>query len=375
MTKFNAFIVALAYENPNGAAGSRGNARTTAISDVITTPGTLPMWDFENDQSFAQLFDLSLYTDGEIVSAFEQNNVLYVNTTTDVIAMTYQGNGEFAATRLPIGSGVLTSKSSIAIPNGFFSIGNGRIYTHDGSSFTQIGDGKWVDTWFESLDDSRIDEVQVAYDSRSKSVWIKTPISESSQEIWIYNLDNDTISILDDHQEVRYLVWSADGIPAQDIVWDSINPEQTWDSLVQNTWNEFPILIFGDFRNRILGCGGRELFVHDFGTTYNNREIRAVYRRENMRLLKSAHYALSVERVVPWVEGNLGDVVSVRVGTSQTAAHTTVWTPLQAYTLGTSERLHFRRLGHWAAVEFRCNTSGVTLSGFDFDINTVQRGR
>ena len=280
LNKFNAFLVATGYRNPSGPAGEQGSTRTIAISDVITTPGTLPDWDFANPDSFAQIFDFSLYSDGDILSAFEANNVLYVNTTTDIISMTYDGNGEFSATRLPFGTGVVSSKASIPIKNGFFNIGNGQMYTHDGSSYTVVGHGVWTNSWFGTVDESRLDEIGLTYDTRNNSVWIKTPTSETSQEMWILNLDTGSMSILDDHQEIGYMRWSAEGVPAVSTTWDSFQADIDWDEIPQESWNDFPFLALGDFRNRILSCGGREVYVHDFGQTFNGRAIDAVLQKE-----------------------------------------------------------------------------------------------
>lgn len=374
ITKFGAFIFALGYTNSAGAAGFRGNARTIAISDVITTPGTLPMWDFDNTESFSQIFDLSLYTDGDLVSAFESNNTLYVNTTTDVIAFVYEGNGQFNATRIPVAGGVLTNRVSTAIPNGFFNIGSGRIYIHDGNSFTEIGDGVWSDTWFNTVDEARLSEVQVVYDSREHSVWIKTPVSDTSQEMWIYNLNNKTLAVLDDHQEVRYITRSAEGVPAVNTTWDTFHPlDDTWNDIPQNSWNEFPILALGEYRDRILSCGGREFYVHDFGSTFNGRTINAQLQREYLKLTEDTYGSYTINRIIPWFRAPGNTQYSVRIGGASTTASETSFTPYQTYTVGTTEKLDFRRNVKWGAYTILSNTSGAEVSGLQVDVTQTNR--
>ena len=373
MTKFGGFIFALGYENPNGPVGFRGNRRTIAISDVITTPGTLPMWDFDNTESFSQIFDLSLYSDGDLVSAYEVNNTLYVNTTTDIITFVYEGNGLFNASRLPIAGGVLTNRVSTPIPNGFFNIGSGRIYIHDGNSFTEIGDGVWSETWFNTVDEGRLEEVQCVYDSREHSVWIKTPISDSSQEMWIYNLNNKTLSVLDDHQEIRYLTRSAEGVPAINTTWDTFQPDHRWNEIPQNSWNEFPFLALGEYRDRVLSCGGREFYVHDFGPTFNGRTINAILQREYLRLKENSYGTYTISRIIPWFRAAGGTQYSVRIGGATTTSSETSFTPYQVYTVGTTEKLDFRRNVKWGAYTILCNTSGAEASGLEVDILDTNR--
>ena len=367
ITGFSAFLFAIGFQNPQGAAGFQGGRRVIGISDVITTPGTLPNWDFASTSSFAQVFDLSLLSDGELLSAYEAENTLYVFSTTDIISMRYDGEGEFTASKVPSGNGTLTSRTVAPIENGFFAIGNGQFYIFDGTSVTEIGQGKFSDSWFDAVDESRLNEIQCIYDSRTNSVWIKTPISSTSQEIWIYNISNDTLSILDDHNEVGYLTWSADGVPAANVTWNSLGSNLTWDTLRENSWNDFPITELGDFRNRILGIGGRNLFVHDFGSTYNGRPINGVLRRDYLRPLRDTHSSWSISRVIPWITGSVGDVVSIRVGGTNVPDQIPAYTPYKSYILGTTEKLDFRRNVKWGSVEIQSAVSGLRVSGYDVE--------
>ena len=373
VVKFNAFLIAIGYENETAAAGSQGNRRTLAISDVITVPGSLPLWDFSNADSFSQLFDLSLYSDGDIVSAYEANNLLYVNTTTDVVTLSYIGNGEFQATKLPYGTGVITDDASVPVPNGFFNIGNGRMYTHDGSSYTPVGEGVWVDSWFTTVFEDRLDEVQLIYDTRNKSVWIKTPVSETQQEIWILNLDSGAMSVLDDHQEVKYMLMSAEGLPAINTTWDTFPGNAEWDTLQFDSWNDFPSLLLGEFRNRILSVGGREVFVHDYGTTYNGRAITAILQKEFFRTSDSTYDSFSIDRVILWADGQEGDQIDVRIGGSDSTHIQPTYTPYLPYRLGTTRKLDFRKRVKWGAFTIRTATGGIRLSGLE--INTTPRAR
>ncbi len=376
LSSFGAVLVAVGYINDNDSTPvfERGNTRTLAFSNPIINPGELPEWDFGDLDSEAQLIDMSLYTDGLLVSAYEANGRLIVNSTTDTIAITDNGDGTYSPTKLEIGGGVLTKRTSVPIPNGFFCIGNGQFYIHDTNTHYPIGYGQYVDTWFSMVDEERLDEIQVTYDPRTRTVWIKTPTSEVAQEMWIIDLDNNyTLSVLDDMQEVKYMEWSADGTPAESLSWDTM-PVLEWEDIQQNSWNEFPIIEFGDYRNRLLSCGGREVFVHDYGTTYNGRAIEALLQKAYFKLgAGNSRETFQFDRIIPWIQGDDGEMVSIRVGGANTLGSDTTFTPFRTYTIGTTEKLDFRRQAKWGAISFSCQTSGTQLSGVEITVNSSNR--
>ena len=374
LSSFGAVLVAVGYRNPVGNIGFQGGNRTLAFSNPIVDAGVLPEWDFENLDSQSQIIDLSLFTDGVLVSAFEAQGRLIVNSTTDVLAISDNGDGTYSATKLEIGGGVLTKRTSVAVPNGFFSIGNGQFYIHDTNTYQSIGEGQYVESWFSSVDTERLDEIQVVYDPRTRSVFIKTPTSSVQQEIWIINFENNnTLSVLDDHQEVRFLEWSAEGTPAETIVWDNI-PVNEWDNIPQNSWNEFPVIELGEYRNRVLGCGGREVYVHDFGPTFNGRPINAILEKSYFKLgAQDSYSSFQFDRVVPWIEGEVNAMVDIRIGTADNPGAPVSHTNYKTYTLGRTSKLDFRRLGRWGSITFRCLTSGVELSGVEIQVNAAGR--
>ena len=372
LTSFGTVLVAVGYVNPQAATDFQGSSRTVAFSNPITTPGVLPSWDFANLQSEAGLLGLELFTDGQLTSGFEANNRFIVNSTTDIIAITDIGGGAYDGTKLEIGGGTLTRRTSIAIPNGFFNIGNGQFYIHDTQSYQRVGQARYSDTWFSIVDEERLNEVVVVYDPRTRSIRIKTPTGPSTQEIWIIDLDNNnSLSVLDDHQEINFLEFSAEGTPAETTTWDSI-PASSWETIPQNTWNEFPITELGEFRNRILGCGGRQIFVHDFGDNYNGRVINAVLEKAYFKLgAQDSYSTFQFDRVVPWAEGDDGALLDIRVGRSQSLGSSIDYTQWKTYTIGRSTKLDFRRLARWGAITFRCQTSGVQLSGVEIQVNSA----
>ena len=372
LTTFGVYLIAIGYQNTGAAAGEQGGRRVIAISDAITTPGTLPQWNFANTDSHAQLFDLSLHTEGDLVSAYEQNNILYINTTTNVIALEDLGMGQFSATDLPFPHGVLTKRVTALVPNGQFNIGNRKMFIHDGNNATLIGEGTFVETWFATLDNDRLNEVQTIYDPRTSSIWIKTPVSGTEQQMWIYNLENNTLAILDDHQEVEYMFFSAEGIPDVPVTWDGLSG--SWDGIPLDSWNEFPSALGGaSFRNRVLSVGARKIFVHDEGANFNGRAFTATLRREDLPVGES-YSSGTINRIVPWVSSEAsGQALTVRVGGSNTPASTVTYTPTQTLAVDTGEKLDFRTTVKWAAIEFTASTSRLRLSGYDMSISLKHR--
>ena len=187
------------------------------------------------------------------------------------------------------------------------------------------------------------------------------------------NLDTGSMSILDDHQEIGYMRWSAEGVPAVSTTWDSFQSDIDWNEIPQESWNDFPFLALGDFRNRILSCGGREVFVHDFGQTYNGRAIDAVLQKEYIKGSENSYASFQMNAIIPWVDGNQGEIFEARVGEANTVTNPVNWTPYRTYTVGTTRKRNFRLRADWGAVGFRSQTSGTRLSGFEIDVGSINR--
>ena len=369
LTNHTAFLIAVGYQDDTATVANEGGTKVVAISDVIQIPGTFPAWDFDNTSSFSQIFDLSLHTDGDLLNAYEQNGVLYVNSTTNVIAMSYLGDGEWDAQALPFPNGTLSSKSIAEIPTGFFHIGNRSMWMHDGNSPVNIGEGKWVQTWFDSYEPSRIDEIQCEYDPRTKSIWIKTPTGDSSQEMWVYNLENDTIAPLDDQQDINYITFSTEGIPAVDVSWDSLPTDSTWDTLDFDSWNEIAQSEGGaTFRNRVIGVADNTIIILDHGTTFNGRDINAVLRREDLRTHEDSYRSVQLTRILPVVSSNTsGSTLTIRVGGSENSNESIRWQPSRTLQVDTGQKLDYRTTVKWAAVEFTSSTSGQIIDRYELE--------
>ena len=374
LSSFGVVLVAVGYSNDEADVGFKGNNRTLAFSNPILDAGELPTWTFQDLESQAQIIDLSLYTDGALVSAYEAQGRLIVNSTTDVMAITDNRDGTYSAVKLEIGGGVLSKRTSVAISNGFFSIGNGQFYIHDTNTYQSIGHGQYSETWFNTVDEERLDEIQVIYDPRTRTVWIKTPTSEVAQEIWIIDLENNyTLSVLDDHQEIKFMEWSAEGTPAVTLTWDTI-PAPEWDLIQQNSWNEFPVIELGEYRNRILSAGGRGVFVHDYGLTYNKRPIAGILEKSYFKLgAGNSHETFQFDRLVPWVEGETGSELSIRVGSANSLGDSIRHTNYKTYRIGTTEKLDFRRQAKWGSMTFYSTTSGTMISGVEIIVNSASR--
>lgn len=377
LSSFGAVLVAVGFVDPLGDLAFRGNVRTLAFSDVIINAGGLPNWDFDKLDSEAGLLDLSLVTDGPFVGGSEVNNLFIANSTTDVIAIVDQGGGSYGGTKLELGGGILSTKSTTRIPTGFFNIGNGHFYIHDTASYQVIGSGQYVDTWFRDLNPDRLDEIQTIYDPRSRSVWIKTPVGEFDNQMWIINLENNfTLDVLDDHAEVNYIEWSADGVPAKTATWGSFADNTTWDTIRENTWQDFPVIEKGEYRNRVLSCGGRKTFVNDSGSTYNGRTIRAVLQKKYFKLgTETSYHTFEYTRVVPWVSlptdvlGNL----DIRVGGSNSVWDEVRWSNRKTYKFGRNAKLNFRKQTRWGSIEFVSTESNMDLSGVEITFNSGNR--
>ena len=145
----------------------------------------------------------------------------------------------------------------------------------------------------------------------------------------------------------------------------------TWDGLTQNQWNEFPTVSTELFRNRILSVGGRNIFVHDVGFTFNGRAINAVLRRTDLPLQTNNSYSsFQWQRVIPWIASpQSGSMVSCRVGGSFSLNGDIGYTGFNVFSVDNDQKLDFRRTSKWAAIEFTTQDP-VEISGFELEVTT-----
>ena len=387
--------------------------KTIRFSDGIESPGTFPTWGPHvagatnsytgysangsststisiPDDTLSTDIDLSLHTSGELLSAIEVNNVLYVFTTVNIVAITYEGVSNdvpiFNSTVIHTDNGALGNKSMCAVPGGFAVMAPNQFYTvaanysdYEGQSKKVLGDGKWIETWTNTVNHDRLDEIQLVYNALEEEVWIKTPTGSSGNEIWRYNLKLDAVSRMTDHGEIRFLEYSKDGLPAAPLTIDTLPSSWTIDTIPFANIDELPVFTRGIYPNRIISIGGPTrdsglLFIHDFGATYNGRDIQAYLRRDAMVLKQSARELVSINRVIPFTETESDNAtLDVTVGKSKLPHGSPTFVPAKTFNVMNDTKLDFRVNSRYPAIQFYATSAGLALHSYELDITMTDR--
>ena len=392
------------------AVGLNGG-KTVRFSDVITVPGTYPTWgphipsdsDYTGyaangsstetivipDATFSTDIDLSLHTSGQLLSAIELNDVLYVFTTTNIVAIRYEGvqndSPVFNSTVIHSDNGAIASKAVCAIPGAFAVMGPGQFYTvaanysdYEGQSKTVIGDGVWIEEWQNTVNRDREDEIQLLFNAIEEEVWIKTPVGSSGNEVWRWNIKNNAVSRLTDHGDVRFMEYSKDGLPATPLTIDTLPASWTIDTIPFDNIDELPVFTRGIYPNRIISIGGSSstptLFIHDFGSTYNERTIEAYLRRDAMVLKQNARELVSINRVIPFTETERSNAtLDVSVGKSKLPHGTPTFVAPKAFDVMNDTKVDFRVNSRYPAIQFHSTDAGLALHSYELDITMTDR--
>lgn len=345
--------------------------------DAFTTVGTISTsWDFTTTVREAGLNDLSGLSDGEGVALLELNGSLIIYMDHDVIRMSPSGSTSiFNFKNIFNDNGALSKKSVARIPNGHFVVGNSQIYIHDGITKQQIGEDTWRREFFSDLNVERLDEFQVIYDQATSSVWMIVPTETNDKIIYIYNLQNNTITVLDDHRDIGYTIFAENGIPGNPVTIDTI-PFNSIDEIPLSTIDEFREIDLGQYAQKLISINNNvsavnTLFIHDFGTTYNGRTINSILRRDNMTGGNDEYSRKYISRIIPHIYGE-GDI-TISVGGSNSVNSTVVFKARnrKAFDIENKVKVDIRETVRYPAISFENATAGTILESFEIDIMEI----
>ena len=378
------------------------NGNQVFFSDVVTIPGTAPSWSDPTDPTatmytpadggsdvtidpattFSQVIDLSLFAEGNIVAMFELNEVLYVFTEQAIVGIRYEGNRVYQGTLIHGDLGALTMNAVAVVPNGFFLLApnqaafiNAGFADDTGNTKNLLGEGTWKEALFNHFDEEQIDQIQCVYDQRSSSVFIH---QAGNTLLWRFNLENQTMTVQDDHAEIRYLVRSRDGLPSDALEINEFPTEWTIDTIPVESFDDFPTLVRGQYSNRMISIGGDDsptVFVHDFGQQYNGRNITAVLQKNNIiGTSETLRGTTTLERVVPLVDSFVPDTeLTIEVGKSSTSHIDPDFTQTRTINVDTKVKADFRNNTRYQSIRFTSSTPGLALHAYELDLTQTNR--
>ena len=277
MFPLNAIIVGLGFRGDTPAMAGIQSDRVIITSNRITQFNEFPTWELGTDTaSTSGIYPIDGFADGSLITGGPLENFAIAYTDSNAIRIDEEG-GILTLSTIHSDAGVLSKNSWCQIPNQHFVVANNQIYVTDGNAKQIIGQDKWSTTFFSNINKERLEEVQCVYNPRHHAVWIKIPVGNTDNEIWVYDVDAGQIeTVLTDQQEGNWLFFTTEGLPLTSLNTTAELPFDPADELYSTDGRAFLNHMI------MMGSDGTtgSFYVHELGDTYNGASIDALARRD-----------------------------------------------------------------------------------------------
>ena len=338
-----------------------------------TDPGSIPStWNPtlpEFDAGFVELSE----TPGCIVDALTLRDTLQIYKDDAIYAATYTGrqdNQIFNFRVVTTKYGLYSRNCVVDIGGRHFFVGDGDIYTYDGTNFRSIADERVRDYFFNSVSRTNVDSTFVAFDHRKGQVFLCYPEANHIRcnKALVWDLNDNTWTPPIDIADANCGIFTIVDRPG----------EFTYETLPFATYEEwgaswptynFQIDTSPLYDSLVLGGTG-ELIEMDSGNTAKGTNISCIARRTALDLGDKAdwHMVLAL-----YIHAD-GDPFQVRIGYHNTLGDAVVWSAPQTFTPSTDYKLYFRVTGRLHAIEFSSNADvRWEISGYEADFEVVGR--
>ena len=276
MFPLNAIIVGLGFRGDTPAMAGIQSDRVIITSNRITQFNEFPTWELGTDTaSTSGIYPIDGFADGSLITGGPLENFAIAYTDSNAIRIDEEG-GILTLSTIHSDAGVLSKNSWCQIPNNHFVVANNQIYVTDGNAKQIIGQDKWSTTFFSNINKERLEEVQCVYNPRHHAVWIKIPVGNTDNEIWVYDVDAGQIeTVLTDQQEGNWLFFTTEGLPLTSLNTTAELPFDPADELYSTDGRAFLNHMI------MMGSDGTtgSFYVHELGDTYNGASIDALAHR------------------------------------------------------------------------------------------------
>jgi hypothetical protein len=353
-------------------------------SNASPNNGLPPDWDPLDPASLAGGTSLA-GQNGPIQDAatLGQSLIIYMQTATYAMAL---GGASVMSIRPLFNLGILDRGCVIPFDTFHFCIGNGVIYTHDGSSVQYPAENVVQSQFFEEMVDPA--SIHLGNDVGRKVVEIfyktDTSLSHPNRVLrWNYQTNTWTFNDLDGYGIVRAL-YAPDS--QRLTTWEQVDTEIGGGNVV--AWSDADLswrsldVVAGRLSLKLLMRSDSGSFVMKREALYlrNGSPFESVVEREGIdfdEILEGAD-PLSIQsvkhmkRVVPQVLGQ--GTVFFQFGTAMTPAGGTTWGPIIPYNIQTDYKVDFRSSGRyfaWRLYSAVDEPALFRLSGFDLDVEVA----
>lgn len=335
---------------------------TSAGGDFITSlwwsesaePGTIPAsWapTPENDAGDMTLSD----TAGGIVDGLAMRDTFMVYKEFSTYSINYVA-GQYVYTQRKnfLTSGALTSNCIAEINGNHWVFTGTDVIQHDGQSFNSVVQMKVKRELAGSVDPKYLDQCCIAVRKSQNQIWVCIPEQDKGYLSKAYVINTDTLEVgIRLLPNVAYVALGVIQAPGANMAWD--DDDASWESDA-TFWNQ---QYYSSQNDSLLMCdtAGQQLLSVDTTETNDGQPVYAYAERLSLPINQQDSISRKlVSRLVPRIEGNLGDTIYIRVGVQAYFGTPITWTEPLPFVIGTDVAVSFLADGRLISVRFEAST-------------------
>ncbi len=359
LRQFKNWIVAMDFDD-----GSARYRNRVIVSDAAD--GTVPAsWDWSDPATQAIRFDLD-GTTGDIIDSLPLRDMNVIYKDDSAWGMQWiGGNDLWRRFEIFKEDGILSRRCVKAFKGQHVVLTTGDLVIHSGQDPQSIISDR-MRTWlFNNISTTNYERCFIVPNYRDDEFWICFPQEGSSfpDMALVWNWKHNTFGVKE-LPGVAHIAYGVVDTSAADTTWSG--DTDTWDSdttawgeksynpstlkpLICDTTNT--LFQLGDDTNQVNGTNMTvflERIGHDFGDEENIKFVTELW---------------------PRISGTDGGIVTVRVGGQMDIGDAVSWSPVQTYTIGTTQKIDCRVKGRYISVRYDSTTdvdwrlSGQTFKG------------
>ena len=340
--------------------------------------GNVPSsWDETDATKDAGEYELA-ETGGDVLDGVMLRDAMVIYKEDAVFGMQYVGGTKIMRFgRISDAPGILAKRCAVEFMLGnHVALGTDDIYRHDGQSKVSIVEAKLRKWWFARISSSHYRKSFVVVNPAYNEVWICSPLDGATfpSHAIVWNWVDNTTTI----RELNGVSAMALGV-VTDTAADAWNNDSgTWDADGQ-AWSES---IYNPTSRRLFQArpSAVKIALADETNQFTASNMTAYIERVGLGIPfeKKGPPDIQSKKLVtaiyPRIEGTVGGVVQVYVGSSDKPGETPTYNDPVPFTIGTTEFIPTRRNGKLIAIKFLSNTDVEwRLSGYDIECSRVGR--
>ena len=278
------------------------------------------------------------------------------------------GNFVFNFRKLFTTSGILTQGCSTEFLGNVVILTDGDLIRTDGQMAESLIDKRMRQWLFNNIDSNNYKQAFVTSFHAENQVWCCFPETGADEctLALIWDASDNKFGVRELKPQTAHVAKGQVGNVTAIINWDD-DPEQWNDDLT--SWNS---AAFNPTEDALLQAdrSGSILFAVNEGTTYDGETIHSRVERIGLDFGDVERIKL-VKAIAPRITGQVGTVLTIRVGSSANDANVVNWSPPQTFTIGDNQKVDTFAQGRFLAfsVESDADQAPWVLMGMEFQFD------